>query len=227
MDGGEEDGAPPPVPCELPMGIIDPHDGGQGHGGGKRSAGAISGNSGGGGGVTGNDVRSEAEDEEEEMVLPAKKGRQDEATTAGAGGKDEVEEEAGLLAVGYTIRYNDTRTGVAGSAAARRETVILEIKSGEKHPLRLKNGDSFLESDYDYIKKVKTETGDETGAKCSFMIDKFDLIDGVLDEGTDQQEDAADISEELAKIAEDYPQVRNDARQMEEEEVRAMKGPSL
>ena len=159
-------------------------------------------------------------DEEEE-------DEEEEVTPAGAGGKDKVEEEAGLLEVGYTILYNDTRMGVAGSDAARRETVILEIKSDEEHPLRLKNGDSFLESDYDYIKKVKTATGEETGATRSFRIDKFHLVDGILDEGTDQQEEAADIFEELAKIAADNPEVRNDARQMEEEEVRVMKRPSL
>ena len=140
-------------------------------------------------------------DEEEE-------DEEEEVTPAGAGGKDKVEEEAGLLEVGYTIRYNDTRMGVAGSEAARRETVILEIKSDEEHPLRLKNGDSFLESDYDYIKKVKTATGEETGATRSFRIDKFHLVDGILDKVTDREAAAARLSQEMVGIATEFPEVR-------------------
>jgi len=140
-------------------------------------------------------------DEEEE-------DEEEEVTPAGAGGKDKVEEEAGLLEVGYTIRYNDTRMGVAGSEAARRETVILEIKSDEEHPLRLKNGDSFLESDYDYIKKVKTATGEETGATRSFRIDKFHLVDGILDGVTDREAAAASLSQDMVEIATEFPEVR-------------------
>ena len=117
------------------------------------------------------------------------------------------EEEAGSLEVGDQILYNDTRSGPAGTNAARRETVILEIKKSEKYPLRLQNG-GCLESDYDYVMKVKTADGKETGATRSFRIDKFHLVDGILDKVTDREAAAARVSQEMVGIATEFPEVR-------------------
>lgn len=117
------------------------------------------------------------------------------------------EEEAGSLEVGDQILYNDTRSGPAGTDAARRETVILEIKKSEKYPLRLQNG-GCLESSYDHVKKVKTADGKETGATRSFRIDKFHLVDGILDKVTDREAAAARLSQEMVGIATEFPEVR-------------------
>ena len=116
----------------------------------------------------------------------------------------DVDEAGPLLRAGDVILYNHPLY-IASTHAARRETIVVGIDSGNtQFPLSLQNNE-HLSMD----QRLYTLLGpNKVRSTHSYELKEFKLIDGNVDVATSRESQLKNVSEQLNQLSSDFPQVR-------------------